>query len=95
MESILSEDVVKILEGAFEKNESVLLHELLWTIDAKHRLILNLDEINSAIDLIGGIRKRTDGDVVELNELKLKKSDYIIDEDIIKAMRIYNEHFKK
>uniref|UniRef100_UPI0035943AAB hypothetical protein n=1 Tax=Pricia sp. TaxID=2268138 RepID=UPI0035943AAB len=88
-------DVVKILEGAFAKNESVFLHELLWTIDAKHRLILNLDEINSAIDLIGGIRKRTDGDVVELNELELEKSDYIIDEDMISAMKIYNEHLKR
>jgi hypothetical protein len=94
LESQLITDVFKILEGAFAKKEPVLLHELLWSIDAKHHLILNPEEINSAVDLIGGIRKRTDGNEVELNQLKAKKSEYISDEDIDRAMKIYNENLK-
>lgn len=95
MESQSVKDVIKILEGAFVKNEPVLLHELLWSIDARHYLILNSDEINSAIDFIGGIKKMVDGNEVKLTQLKAEKSDYINNKDIERAMKVYNKLIKK
>lgn len=96
MESDLIEDAQCIFEVAFEKKQPVMLHELLWTIDAKHRLILNTDEINSAINCIVGIIKTVDGNQVKLNPLiKGRESDYVNDKDVEKAMNIYNQVTEK
>jgi len=42
-------------------NEPLLLHELLWSIDTKYYQILNPEEINYAIYLIGDVHKNEDG----------------------------------
>ena len=95
MENELITDVINFFNRAFAENEPVKLHELLWSIDANHHLILNLEEINSAIELIGGVEKNVDGDVIRLNQLNAKKSDFIMEEDIAKAMKIYSDPLKR
>jgi chemotaxis protein CheY-P-specific phosphatase CheC len=91
MESQIVNEIANILNGTFAKNETVLLHEVIWTIDAKHHLIANLDELNSAIKLVGSVQKSYLNSEVKLSRSDGNESDYLIQDDIEKAMVVYNE----
>lgn len=92
MESQIVNDIANILNGTFTKDETVSLHEVIWTIDAKHHLIASLNELNSAIKLVGGVQKIYLNTEVKLSRSNENNSDYLIEEDIKKAMIIYKQH---
>lgn len=95
MESQIVNDIANILNGAFTNSETVMLHEMIWTIDAKHHLIASLNELNSAIELVGGVEKSYRNSEVKLSRSKDYVSDYLIEEDVKKAMIIYNQYLNQ
>ncbi|MGW9685084.1 hypothetical protein [Flagellimonas sp. 2504JD1-5] len=95
MKSQIVNEIASILKGTFTKNETVLLHEVIWTIDAKHHLIASLNELNSAIRLVGGAQKSYRNMDVKLSRSNENNSDYLIEEDIKKAMIMYNQYLNQ
>jgi len=55
-----------ILNGALRRGQSVLLHELLWTVDAQLHLIVTAEEINEALQRVPPVRIHRRGGCVEL-----------------------------
>tara|TARA_R100000789_G_C3004577_1_gene149729 strand:- start:123 stop:410 length:288 start_codon:yes stop_codon:yes gene_type:complete len=92
MDSKIVNNITNILKEAFKKSEAILLHEVIWTIDAKHHLIVSLNELNSAIKLVGGVQKNYLNSEVKLSRSDGSESDYLIHDDIEKAMTVYNQH---
>jgi hypothetical protein len=45
-------DLTEMIRSSFDRNETIDLASLLWSIDAKHRLIPEVNEINSALSSI-------------------------------------------
>ncbi|MGW9685088.1 hypothetical protein [Flagellimonas sp. 2504JD1-5] len=95
MKSQIVNEIAKILNGAFTKDETVSLHEVIWTIDVKHHLIASLNELNPAIKLVGGVQKSYLNTDVKLSRSNENNSDYLIEGDIKKAMIIYNQHLNQ
>lgn len=96
MNDSLISDIVSILKNSFERGESISLHKLLGTIDAKHHLILNLDELNSAIKLVGGCQVITNEKNTILSSVELiERTDYVTKGDINKAFKIYENLIKR
>ncbi|MEO9511714.1 MAG: hypothetical protein ABJN84_18275 [Flavobacteriaceae bacterium] len=91
MDSKIVNDIASFLNETFKKSETILLHEVVWTIDAKHYLIVSLNELNSAIKLVGGVQKSYLNSEVKLSRSDGDESDHLIQNDIEKAMAVYNQ----
>lgn len=89
MDTTMIKDAVILLKTVFDNGESIFLHEVLWTLDAKHHAILNTDELDAIVKKIGGLQKSCTQKGVELSRLESENSDFLTQDDIDKSMEIY------
>ena len=66
-----------------------MLHELVWTIDASQHAIITVDEINEALAQVSGFTIKRVGDLVELIPDSNSGQQTITDEDMSKAILLY------
>lgn len=85
-------DMVLLLNGVAGRDEQILLHQLLWSIDAKHHLIPNPDEINFAIEKAGGFQISRNENEIALRRDESGQPDLITQEDLDEAMKIYHKY---
>ena len=89
------EDIGELLKGSFKETDRFPLHELLWTIDAKHHLIPSIDELNEAIKKNEGIIIETFDNEIYLVLTKESNSEKITQEHIDTAILDYQKILKK
>ena len=83
------DDIKDLLKSAAGKSESVPLHALLWTIDAKHHAIPTVEELNTGLQNAGDFRvERTKEEVVLVPSLGAGLA-IITSKDIAVAMTFY------
>ena len=95
MEYDIIEDIELMLRSAFGYGESISLHEICWTIDAKHKLIPSVKELNHAVKNVGGVTILRKKDSIEIRKGSLEQFDDITEHDLDLAMDIYNRNIDK
>ena len=90
MNAEIISDLELILKNQFKKGVKILLHELLWSIDAKHRPIPNLEELNEALNNSGIFKINRNGNQIEIIPSKSSMTIFFVENDISKAMEYYN-----
>lgn len=86
-------DIMTFIKHSFEKGESIPIDQLLSWVDAKHRLIPNVDELNTAIKLIGGCQKTLNTEGVLISTLEKEESDFLSESDLSIAFKVYQNKF--
>lgn len=89
MDNEIIKDIHAMLQGGLEAGEKVDLASLLWTIDAKHRLIPEASEINEALAMLSKYRILRERDGVSISGSDFESKEEIELEDITKAMKKY------
>ena len=84
------EEISEILSSAHKEKRSLLLHELIWTVDARLHAIPSAEEINQALSeyIFQTERKQ---DELYLNPSSGDKSGIVTNVDVLVAMKIYEE----
>ncbi len=82
-------DITKLLKGAAQRDEAVRLHELLWTIDARHHAIPTIREIAQAREKAPPFRVERSNGVVSLIPDSSCSADELTEHDVKVAMKIY------
>jgi hypothetical protein len=86
-------DAIKLLKHAFDRGDSIFLHELIWNLDAKHHAILDTNELDTIVKEIGGLQKSYTQKGIELSRLESGVSDFLTQDDIDNAMQVYLAKF--
>jgi len=89
------DDIKEILRLAARKSESVPLHALLWTIDAKHHAIPTVEELNAALQNAGDFRVERTAEEVSLVPFAGAGPAEVAQNDIAVAMTLYESIVKK
>lgn len=91
----MSDDTIDLIEGilggALSKGQSVLLHELIWTVDAQLHLIPTAEEINEVLWRVSPIRIERRGTLVQLVPSAAREKIGVKADDIKNATDIYND----
>ena len=89
MSKSIIQDLQDMISNAFEKEESIGLDSLLWSIDSRHRVILMADEINLVLENFDNYEiNRTEGNVF-ISPSKKTAQDKILNSDIDIAHESY------
>jgi hypothetical protein len=85
--------MIEILTGCLKRGESVTLHQLIWTVDAKHHAIPSLAELNQALKSVPGFKIARSKTSVILEPNTNSTLDSLIENDIIISMEKYKIKF--
>ncbi len=80
-----------ILAATIERGETIGLHELLWTVDAKEHAIPTVDELNEAMSQAGSVSIVRTSDSVTLVPGDRGDSGNLTDADVALAMAFYEK----
>ena len=84
-----------ILTGARDRQESLALHELLWTIDAQQRQLASPEEINTALARVEGFSVERSDSVVHLRPCDSVEQARITENDLGTAMKNYRSAIRR
>jgi hypothetical protein len=91
----MSADVIQliagIVQGTLDKGQSVLLHELLWSVDAQLHLVATPEEINEALQQVTPVQIKRRGGHVELAPGPGKARAKVTGADVDRAFAIYHD----
>ncbi len=89
MNKSIIQDLQDMINNAFEKEESIGLDSLLWSIDSRHRVILMVNEINLALKNFGSYEIDRTEDNVFISLSRKPERDEITKSDIDIAHKRY------
>ena len=89
MDNQIISEIHTLLQGGLEASERVDLSSLLWTIDAKHRIVPEVSELNEALALLSRYQILRDSDGVGILRSELVSSEQIEKNDIKTALNKY------
>lgn len=80
-------DLRRMLAGALARREGLDLHDLVWSIDAKHHVVPTADELNAALRAFPAFtaRRSADGIALELRSGAHEQA-LLTDQDIQRAI---------
>ena len=85
------EQMKGILAACAGRGESIPLHQLIWTVDARHHAIPTTNEINQALESVRAFRVVRDRNSVHLMPESTASSDIVTEADLQLAMKNYEK----
>jgi len=89
------DDIEKILLEAFEEEGSIVIEAILWSIDARHRLIPEVKEINDALLRIKTYRLIREPEVVKFERGESPCSEKVTSQDLELGIKHYEKVLAK
>tara|TARA_R110000737_G_scaffold93450_1_gene126646 strand:+ start:323 stop:637 length:315 start_codon:yes stop_codon:yes gene_type:complete len=88
-------EIELLLQDYLGQGEKIHLWQVLAGVDLIYKLIPNLEELNEAINGVGGIKINRSRDFIEIHSMGQKESDYFTKKDLVIAMNNYTQQFNK
>jgi hypothetical protein len=85
----MTEEIIEFLRLAHSEKRTLLLHEVIWTIDAQHHEIPTAEEFNEALSESDPFQIERNKNGIHLIPSSDNKSGLITDDDISVSMKIY------
>ena len=88
-------EIKYILNSAHSENRTLLLHEIIWTVDKKLNALPSAEEMNTALSESPSFRLERKRDEIHLIPSSEKITSHLSNNDILIAMKNYENIISK